>query len=129
MKKLCILGLLGVAIALTPACGDDDDDTDGTGGAAGEGGNIGGEGGAPLDEGAAACKELGSLCHDADDGKGLGKECHELGHVGDGKVCLARYDECKTYCESVLGQGGGSHGHGGGGGESHSEGGAGGEAH
>jgi hypothetical protein len=128
MKKLCLLGLLGVALALTPACGDDDDTADGSGGAAGESGNAGGEGG-ELSDGEAACLELGELCHDADDGTGLGAECHELGHVGDGDACLERFEECKTYCEGQLGHGGaGGAGHAEGG-AGHTEGGAGGEAH
>jgi hypothetical protein len=103
MKKLCLLGLLGVTLCLAPACGDDDDS----------------DGGTPRD-GDAACKELGEICHAADDGTGLGAECHEVGHTGDGEVCLERYDECITYCEANLGEGGAP---------GHSEGGAGGEVH
>ena len=105
MKKLCLLGLLGLALCLAPGCGDDDSD-------------------APKD-GDAACKELGEVCHDADDGNGLGAECHEVGHTADPAVCQERYDECITYCRGVLGEGGApSHGHGGAGGEAHTEGGA-----
>jgi hypothetical protein len=104
MKKLCLLGLLGVALCLAPGCGDDDD--------------------TPMD-GDAACEEIGEVCHDADDGNGLGAECHDVGHTGDGAVCLERYDECITYCKGELGEGGASsHGHGGAGGEAHTEGGA-----
>jgi hypothetical protein len=107
MKKLVLFGLLGVTLVLAPACGDDDDS-------------------APPKDGDAACKELGEVCHDADDGNGLGAECHEVGHTANPTVCLERYDECITYCKGVLGEGGASsHGHGGAGGEAHAEGGAG----
>lgn len=101
MKKLCLLGMLGLSLFLAPGCGDDDDDDkDGK-----------------VRDGAAACKELGEICHDADDGKGLGAECHEIGHVGDGAVCLERYDECITFCKAQIGAGGASgSGHGGAGG-------------
>jgi hypothetical protein len=70
--------------------------------------------------GAEACTQLGELCHDVDTGTGLGAECHELGHVNDGDTCLARYDECKSFCESALSSGGSTgHSQGGGGGDSH----------
>jgi hypothetical protein len=87
----------------------------------------------PLD-GDAACKELGSKCHAGDTGSGLIAECHDIGHVEDPDVCLAKYDECMAVCMVDGGHGGaggddhgeGGESHGGAGGESH--GGAGGES-
>jgi hypothetical protein len=127
--------LLTAVVVLAPACDDDPRIEGETGGSAGSAGSSkggssakggstskagatgeGGAGGA----GTAACKEIGSLCHDAESDP-LGAECHELGHTGDGTVCLERYDECIDFCtEYLAGPGGGAaQGHGGGGGESH----------
>jgi hypothetical protein len=79
---------------------------------------------APLRDGLPECIELGEVCHDP--GLVLGgqyDECHDIGHVEDGKACLEVYDECIALCESAhLGEGGA-------GGESHHEAGAGGESH
>lgn len=45
MKRLGTLGFLCLAMALTVACGGDDDDEDGSGGSAGSGGGASGSGG------------------------------------------------------------------------------------
>ncbi|HVJ14835.1 MAG TPA: hypothetical protein VM686_05320 [Polyangiaceae bacterium] len=130
--------LLLTAVALAPACDDDPkpaEETGGTSGSAGKGGGshteagAGGVGGA----GTAACEEIGHLCHEAESSE-LGAECHELGHTGDGEVCLDRYEECISFCTDYLaggGAGGAEHGHAGEGGAAHGEGGAahGGAAH
>jgi hypothetical protein len=101
---------LTLVVAATVACNGDADD------------------GSPPSAGAAACEELGSICHDEDDGDGPIAECHDVGHQAIPEQCLARYDECKQLCTAA------GSGHGGAGGESHgaggeSHGGAGGESH
>lgn len=89
-RSLIVLSALS---ALALACSDDSDDDAGGSGLSG----------------AQACEEIGETCHASDTGSGLAAECHELGHVGDGNVCLARYEECMSFCTSA-GAGGAGHG-------------------
>jgi hypothetical protein len=83
MKKLTLLTLLGIALVLAPACGEDPEVTS---------------------DGTAECDEIGELCHPVM--TTLGQECHDIGHDRVGSVCLDRYQECKTHCESMAGEGG-----------------------
>lgn len=103
---------LASAVALASGCEDDPrPDEAGTSGSAGAGAGQAGEGGA-AGAGTAACEEIGSVCHEAEASE-LGAECHELGHVGDGEVCLQRYDECIEFCTAYVAGGAGGAGHGG----------------
>ncbi len=80
----------------------------------------GGAAGHTGQEAAPYCRALGSLCHDADTGPGRGRDCHNIGHVGDEEACVEAFAECATFClEAVDHEGGtggssGAHGHAGG---------------
>ncbi|HEY3497563.1 MAG TPA: hypothetical protein VGK73_22855 [Polyangiaceae bacterium] len=84
---------------------------------------------APIKDGLPECLSLEDLCH-APGVKfgGRYEECHDIGHVRNGKECLKYYDECSTLCRAAGegGEGGGGHEAGAGGEHSH-EAGAGGE--
>ncbi len=57
------------------------------------------------DAGSALCEELGHTCHAFDDGDGLGRECHEVGHAGDHEACEAIFDQCSQLCRGDAGPG------------------------
>ena len=125
------LGLLTFSSFLAfTACGDDDDDVPqggagtgseagspssshggtgtvepGHGGSEAKGGEAhggGGHGDAPV-----LCQVLGSLCHDADTGSGVGHDCHQVGHVGELEACEEEFAGCIGFCvEGATGEGG-----------------------
>jgi hypothetical protein len=88
---------------------------------------------APIHDGQAECEAIGMACHDP--GVRFGgryEECHDIGHEGEGKPCIAAYEECFTLCRAAPsgegGAGGVPHGESGAGGEHAAEAGAGGAA-
>jgi hypothetical protein len=93
MKSSARLGLalvtFGSFLAFT-ACGDDDEPSPG---GAGEGHGGGGHAEAP-----AICRVVGTLCHDADTGSGMGHDCHQLGHVGNIETCEEEFAGCIGFC-------------------------------
>ena len=100
--------VFSAATALALGCSDDGEED-------GSGSSLSGQ---------QACEEIGETCHDPDTGSGLAAECHELGHVGDGQVCLSRYEECMDFCTTASAAGGAGHGHGSEGGAAHGGGGS-----
>lgn len=138
MKSSARLGLALVTFAsflAFTACGDDDEPSPGgagqnnEGGTPSNGGSTGGSlghagseakageahGGGGHAEAPAICRVVGTLCHDADTGSGLGHDCHQLGHVGNIETCEEEFASCIGFCVGgETGQGGA----GGGGGSS-----------
>ncbi len=66
------------------------------------------EAGAPNRE---QCDEMGELCHEYDQGSGLGHACHEVGHAGDLAGCSVIYAACADLCHIGAADAGGAHGH------------------
>ncbi len=111
-KIMSGFALIGLLIA---GCGGDDSGDGGstggasaTGGATSSGGSssTGGASSSGGASGAEKCAELGTLCHDVDDGDGELAACHELGHAGDPDACEEQYEHCKTLCEAAANHGG-----------------------
>lgn len=102
------LGLIAVSSLFAfVACGDDDDSPTPAAhaGSGGEGATAhgGADGHAGDGHGGAAslaleCKVLGTLCHEADTGSGMGHDCHEVGHEGHVDECAEQFDSCITFC-------------------------------
>lgn len=65
------------------------------------------EGGAPDQE---ACEAMGDACHDYDEGTGLGRLCHDIGHKANVAQCSAIYDDCARLCQ-IHEDDGGAHSH------------------
>lgn len=122
--RLC-LGLLTFSSFLAfTACGDDDDPSPGGAGQGNEGGGSishagreakGGQahGGGGHADAPAICQVLGTLCHDADTGSGIGHDCHQLGHVGNVETCEEEFAGCIGFCvggETGAGGAGGGRG-------------------
>lgn len=124
--RLC-LGLVtfNSFLAFT-ACGDDDDPSPGSAGQNNEGGaqsSAGGSGsvshagseakggeahgGGGHDEAPVICQVLGTLCHEADTGPGMGRDCHQLGHASELETCEEQFSSCIGLCvEGQTGTGG-----------------------
>jgi len=86
--------VLACSAVVTIACDDDDDGEDEHG-----------------HEEPAVCKEISSVCHDADEGEGMAFECHQQAHEGDAEVCEMIHDECIAFCTGAgTGESGGSSG-------------------
>lgn len=124
------LGLITFSSFLVfSACSDDDDDAPqggaGNGSEAGSTSSPGGSGtvdpghGCSDAKGGAAhgggghgdapviCEVLGTLCHDADTGSGMGHDCHQVGHVGELEACEDQFAGCIGFCvEGATGEGG-----------------------
>ena len=61
---------------------------------------------APIHDGIAECEVLARVCEDPAQLHGARyQECYDFGRVGDGKGCLANYDECSPLCEQAGGDG------------------------
>lgn len=129
------LGLITFSSFLAfTACGDDDDGPTGSAGqsneggsgaepVAGSGGSLGHAGGSQIQAGEghgggghadapAICQVVGTLCHEADTGSGMGHDCHELGHEGELEACEEQFASCIGFCvggdSGAGGAGGGS---------------------
>jgi uncharacterized repeat protein (TIGR04052 family) len=64
---------------------------------------------------------MGEACHDYDQGPGLGRLCHDVGHKGNVTWCAAIYDSCAALCQLDELDGGAGHGHDDAGEHSHAE--------
>lgn len=64
------------------------------------------EAGAPSE---GQCQEMGELCHDYDEGSGLGHLCHEVGHGGNLEWCSVIYSACAELCHIEASDGGSHH--------------------
>jgi hypothetical protein len=125
------LGLITFSSFLAfTACGDDDDTPPGGAGSGSEAGSPSstggtgnpepghggseakagdGHGGGGHADAPAICQVVGSLCHDADTGPGMGRDCHQLGHAGDLETCEEQFAGCIGLCvEGDSGAGGAS---------------------
>jgi len=78
--------VLSASAAVTVACGDDK-----------------GAGEEHSDTEPQVCKDISSVCHDADSGSGMAHECHEQAHAGDAAVCEMISDECIAFCTGGTG--------------------------
>jgi hypothetical protein len=73
--------LVAGALAIAPACGDDEKDDD--------------HGEQALD---GDCKTISDACHHADEGAGEAHDCHDLAHDNDTAVCSAELEACEMAC-------------------------------
>jgi hypothetical protein len=126
--RLC-LGLVTFSSFLAfTACGDDDDSSPGSAGRDNEGGaqsSAGGSGASGSEakggeahgggghvEAPVICQVLGTLCHEADTGPGMGRDCHQLGHASELETCEEQFSSCIGFCVGAEtgtgGAGGGS---------------------
>lgn len=83
-RSYLLSSLVAGALAIAPACGDDEkkDAEDAE------------------DELEGDCKTISEACHHADEGDATAEahECHELAHENDTEACTSELEHCQTVC-------------------------------